>query len=352
MKDRTIFVTGGAGFIGSAVVRRLVADGYRRVVTIDALTYAGHRENLEQVEGAPNHRFVELDITDAHGLRSVFEEERPDAVLHLAAESHVDRSIDGPGAFVHTNVLGTQRLLDAARGHFATLTGFARDAFRFLQVSTDEVYGSLGPEGTFTEASPYRPRSPYAASKAGADHMARAYGHTYGLPVLVTNCSNNYGPYQYPEKLIPLTVLKALAGDPVPIYGDGSNVRDWLHVEDHVTGLLSVLHGGNPGATYLLGGSNERTNLEVVRAVLEVLNELAPSDRDHRDLITFVADRPGHDFRYAIDASRVRTELGWAPSTTFEQGIRSTVRWYLDHGSWCAAVTAGKYGLERLGSTP
>ena len=351
MKDRTIFVTGGAGFIGSAVVRRLVNDGYRRVVTIDALTYAGHRENLADVEDAPNHRFVELDITDANGLRALYEEERPDAVLHLAAESHVDRSIDGPEAFVHTNVLGTQRLLDATRRHFASLDGEAREAFRFLQVSTDEVYGSLGPEGAFTEESPYRPRSPYAASKAGADHLARAYGHTYGLPVLVTNCSNNYGPYQYPEKLIPLTILKALAGEAVPVYGDGSNVRDWLYVEDHVAGLLSVLDGGRPGETYLIGGSSERTNLDVVHTVLGVLNELVPSDQDYRKLITLVTDRPGHDFRYAVDASRVRSELGWAPSMAFEDGVRATVRWYLGHAAWCATVTAGRYGLERLGRT-
>ncbi len=350
MKDRTIFVTGGAGFIGSAVVRRLVNDGYRRVVTIDALTYAGHRENLADVEDAPNHRFVELDITDADGLRSIFEEERPDAVLHLAAESHVDRSIDGPEAFVHTNVLGTQRLLDAARRHFTSLNGAARDAFRFLQVSTDEVYGSLGAEGVFTEDSPYRPRSPYAASKAGADHLARAYWHTYGLPVLVTNCSNNYGPYQYPEKLIPLTLLKALAGEPVPVYGDGSNVRDWLHVDDHVAGLLAAMSEGRPGETYLIGGSNERTNLQVVHAILDALEDLAPSESDRRDLIRFVPDRPGHDLRYAVDATRIRQELGWRPQRSFEEGITSTVQWYLQHGDWCTSVTAGRYRLERLGS--
>ena len=321
-----------------------------RVVTIDALTYAGHRENLAEVEGAPNHRFVEMDITDASGLRSIFDEERPDAVLHLAAESHVDRSIDGPEAFVHTNVLGTQRLLDAARLYYGSLDGAERDTFRFLQVSTDEVYGSLGSEGVFTEESSYAPRSPYAASKAGADHLARAYGHTYGLPVLVTNCSNNYGPYQYPEKLIPLTIQKALSGQPVPVYGEGSNVRDWLYVEDHVSGLLSVLDRGAPGNTYLIGGSNERTNLEVVRTVLGIMNDFAPSDRDYLELITFVPDRPGHDFRYAIDASRLRTELGWEPATGFEAGMRATVRWYLDHSSWCAAVTDGRYGLERLGT--
>ncbi len=342
-------MTGGAGFIGSAVVRRLVGDGYRRVVTVDALTYAGHRESLAGADGAPNHRFVQLDITDAAGVRSLFEEERPDAVLHLAAESHVDRSIDGPEAFVRTNVLGTQHLLDAARRHLATLDGSGRDAFRFLHVSTDEVYGSLAAEGAFTESSPYRPRSPYAASKAGADHLARAYWHTYGLPVLVTNCSNNYGPYQYPEKLIPLTLLRALAGEPVPVYGDGTNVRDWLHVEDHVDGLLAVLGRGRPGETYLIGGSSERSNLQVVHAILDALADLVPAERDYRDLIRFVPDRPGHDFRYAVDATRIRRELGWRPQQSFEEGITSTVKWYLEHGDWCTSVTAGRYRLERLG---
>ena len=350
IEDKTFFVTGGAGFIGSAVVRRLVNDGARRVVTIDALTYAGHRENLADVADAPNHRFVELDVTDADGLRSIFEAERPDAVLHLAAESHVDRSIEGPEAFVHTNVLGTQRLLDAARRHHASLEGRARAGFRFLHVSTDEVYGSLGPEGVFTEDSPYRPRSPYAASKAGADHLVRAYGHTYDLPILVTNCTNNYGPYQYPEKLIPLILLKAMAGEPIPVYGDGSNVRDWLHVDDHVAGLLAVLAGGRPGETYLIGGANERTNLEVVHAILDALQDLAPTDRDRRELIHFVPDRPGHDLRYAVDATKIRRELGWRPQRSFEEGIATTAQWYLDRGDWCSSVTAGRYDLERLGS--
>ena len=350
LRDRTVLVTGGAGFIGSAVVRRLVALGVRRVVTADALTYAGHLENLTEVEDAANHRFVNLDITDAAGVQGLFEEERPDAVLHLAAESHVDRSIDGPEAFVRTNVLGAQALLEAARRHHATLPEAERAGFRFLQVSTDEVYGALGAEGAFTEASPYRPRSPYAASKAGADHLARAYFETYGLPVLVTNCSNNYGPYQFPEKLIPLTVLKALAGEPVPVYGNGSNVRDWLFVGDHVAGLLSVLERGRIGETYLIGGNSERSNLEVVRTVLGALNDLAPSDTDYRDLVTFVTDRPGHDFRYAVDASKVRGELGWHPTRSFEDGTRETVRWYLEHRDWCASVTGDRYALERLGT--
>jgi dTDP-glucose 4,6-dehydratase len=292
---------------------------------------------------------VELDITDAEGLRSIFAEERPDAVLHLAAESHVDRSIDGPEAFVRTNVLGTQRLLEATRGYLS-----GRDdatSFRFLHVSTDEVYGSLGPDdAAFSESSPYRPRSPYAASKAAADHLARAYHHTYGLPVIVTNCSNNYGPYQYPEKLIPLTILKALAGEPVPVYGDGSNVRDWLHVDDHVAGLLAVVDQGRPGETYLIGGSSERTNLQVVHAILRALEDLAPSERDRRDLIRFVPDRPGHDLRYAVDTTRVRRELGWRPTRTFDEGIASTVQWYLQHADWSTSVTSGRYRLQRLGS--
>ena len=351
MEQSTIFVTGGAGFIGSALVRDLVEGGLHRVVTIDALTYAGHRENLAQVEGAPNHRFVELDIAETEAMLGLFDEERPSAVLHLAAESHVDRSIDGPEAFVKTNVVGTMRLLDAARRYYATLDAARQKRFRFVQVSTDEVYGSLHADGAFTEGSPYRPRSPYAASKAGADHLARAYHHTYGLPVLVTNCSNNYGPYQFPEKLIPLTILKALAGDAVPVYGDGSNVRDWLYVDDHVSGLLDVLERGRPGETYLIGGNNERSNLEVVRTVLNAMNQLAPATTDYRDLITFVADRPGHDFRYAVDATRIRRELGWTPQHPFEEGIRDTVQWYLDHQAWCAVVTDGRYGLERLGES-
>ena len=348
---KTILVTGGAGFIGSAVVRRLVAEGRHRVVTLDALTYAGHRESLAEVEGTPNYRFVHLDILDAGGVSALLAEERPDAVMHLAAESHVDRSIDDPEAFVRTNVLGTQRLLEAVRRHLADREPAAAERFRFLHVSTDEVYGSLGPDDPpFTERSAYRPRSPYAASKAAADHLARAYRHTYGLPVIVTNCSNNFGPYQYPEKLIPLTVLKALAGEPVPVYGDGSNVRDWLYVEDHVSGLLAALERGRPGETYLIGGGNERSNLEVVRTVLGALNELAPAERDHRQLIAFVSDRPGHDFRYAVDAGKARNELGWRAQRGFDEAMRDTVRWFLEHGEWCSAVTRGRYALERLGS--
>ncbi len=351
MNDGTIFVTGGAGFIGSAVVRHLVLGRGNRVVTLDALSYAGHEENLAEVENAADHRFVRIDIADQDAVAALLAEERPAALLHLAAETHVDRSIDGPEAFVRTNVLGTQRLLEATRHYFAGLGSREKERFRFLQVSTDEVYGSLGPDDpAFTEASPYRPRSPYSASKAGADHLARAYHHTYGLPVIVTNCSNNYGPYQFPEKLIPLTILRALAHERVPVYGDGSNIRDWLHVEDHVSGLLAALEGGRQGETYLIGGENERSNLEVVRTVLGALNELAPAMFDYRDLIEFVPDRPGHDFRYAVDATKLRQQLGWAPERDFESGVLQTVGWYLDNRAWCTAVTNGRYGLERLGS--
>ncbi len=346
---RTLLVTGGAGFIGSALVRHLLEATDARVVTVDALTYAGHRETLAPVEAHPRHRFVQLDVTDADGLSALFAEERPVGVAHLAAETHVDRSIDDPEAFVRSNTLGTVRLLEASRRHHASLPPAERDAFRFLMVSTDEVYGSLGDEGAFDERSPYRPRSPYSASKAAADHFARAYFHTFGLPVLVTNCSNNYGPYQFPEKLLPLTLMRALAGQPVPIYGDGSNVRDWLYVEDHVVGLRAVLERGRVGDTYLIGGSSERTNLELVTTLLEVVQELAPGGRDYRELLSFVTDRPGHDHRYAVDASKIRSELGWAPSFELRDGLRATVAWYLDHRDWVRAVTDGRYDFERLG---
>jgi dTDP-glucose 4,6-dehydratase len=350
--DRPYLVTGGCGFIGSALVRHLLRETDAAVVNLDKLTYAGHPSTVAEVADSPRYQFVQADIADPEAVEAVFEEHRPRAVLHLAAESHVDRSIDGPGAFVQTNLVGTYTLLDAARRHWAGLPAPERDAFRFLHVSTDEVFGALGEEGAFSEDTPYDPRSPYSASKAGSDHLVRAWHHTYGLPVLVTNCSNNYGPYQYPEKLIPVVILKALANAPIPVYGVGGNVRDWLYVEDHVRALLAVLEGGTLGETYLVGGRSERRNLEVVRAICEVLDELTPpAEGSHADRITFVTDRPGHDWRYAIDPSKLERELGWRPQESFESGLRKTVAWYLAHRQWCGEVTEGRYGLERLGTT-
>lgn len=346
----TVIVTGGAGFIGSAVVRRLIRQGAERVVVLDALTYAGTRTSLSEVEGAPNLRFVQGDIADADVVRRLFEDERPAAVMNLAAESHVDRSIDGPGQFVTTNVVGTFTLLQAALDHWKTLEGDARAAFRFHHISTDEVYGSLGDEGLFTETTPYDPRSPYSASKAASDHLVSAWGHTYGLPVLISNCSNNYGPYHFPEKLIPLTILNALEGKPLPVYGTGSNVRDWLYVDDHAAALELILRKGEPGQTYNVGGRNERTNLQVVHAIADQLDAVRPlgGGRSRRDLIAFVADRPGHDQRYAIDASKLETELGWRAQETFETGLARTVQWYLDNEAWWAPLKA-RYTQERLG---
>jgi dTDP-glucose 4,6-dehydratase len=346
---KTILVTGGAGFIGSALVRHLVMYTEHRIVNVDKLSYAGNLASLAALKENPRHRFVQADITDRARMRALFGEEKPDAVMHLAAETHVDRSIDDPGAFIEANVVGTFALLEAARHYWSALDEEAKGAFRFLHVSTDEVYGSLGETGLFSEETPYSPRSPYSASKAASDHLARAWRHTYGLPVLITNCSNNYGPYQFPEKLIPITILKGLRGEPLPIYGRGDNVRDWLYVEDHVRGLLAVLERGRLGETYNIGGHGEKTNLEVVTMICEILDELAPKAYRHRELIAFVPDRPGHDLRYAIDASKIQRELGWGPRETFEAGLRKTVRWYLDNLSWCGEVTRGKYGLERLG---
>jgi dTDP-glucose 4,6-dehydratase len=338
-------VSGGAGFIGSAVVRELLArtDGF--VVVLDALTYAGGRDNLPD---DPRVVLIEGDVTDAQVVDELFETDRPARVLHLAAESHVDRSIDGPLAFVRTNVEGTAVLLEAARRYWSDLEGSAREAFRFVHVSTDEVFGSLGAEGAFAVDTPYAPRSPYSASKAGSDHLARAWQHTYGLPVVVTNCSNNYGPRQHPEKLIPHMILRALAGEPLPVYGAGSNVRDWLHVEDHARGLVDAALAGRPGATYLFGGGAERTNLEVVRALCRTLDELRPAGAPHDRAIAFVADRPGHDQRYAIDASSAREGLGWRPGRTFEDGLAETVGWYLAHDAW-SARRIGTAGLGRRG---
>ncbi len=347
----TWLVTGGAGFIGGNFVYRAVADGIR-VVVLDKLTYAGHRETLAPLEGREGFHFVQGDIADSALLGRLLREFQPEAIINFAAESHVDRSIDGPGDFIQTNVVGTFRLLEAARGYWQALDPARKAAFRLLHVSTDEVYGSLGPEGLFTEDTPYAPNSPYSASKAASDHLVRAWHHTYGLPVLTTNCSNNYGPYQYPEKLIPLVIHKILAAQPVPVYGTGENVRDWLYVEDHVRAIARVLEAGQPGEVYNIGGNAERQNIEVVRTLCAILDELRPDaqGRPHERLITFVDDRPGHDLRYAIDAGKIRRELGWQPRESFDSGMRRTVQWYLDHGDWVRAVTQGQYGGERLGT--
>ena len=354
-----MLITGGAGFIGANLVRHVLAATGARVVVVDKLTYAGSRRSLEGVLGDPRVAFVEADIADGPAMEALLREHRPTAVLNLAAETHVDRSIDGPRAFVATNLVGTFELLEAVRRHLTGLDPAARARFRFLHVSTDEVYGSLGPTGAFSETTAYAPNSPYAASKAGADHLVRAWHETYGLPALVTNCSNNYGPFQFPEKLIPLVILNALEGKPLPVYGDGGNVRDWLYVEDHCAGLLLALARGRPGARYNIGGAGERTNLQLVERLCALLDALAPAPANpalagrgitrYAELVTFVADRPGHDRRYAIDAGRIRTELGWRPGHDLETGLARTVRWYLDHRAWCEAVQAGSYRRERLG---
>ena len=352
----TLLITGGAGFIGSNLVQHALDHTSDRLVVVDKLTYAGSLLNLEQPLKDPRVTCVRADIADKIAMRRVFCEERPDAVLNLAAETHVDRSIDHPQPFIETNINGAFVLLETARQFVAELPADARASFRFLHVSTDEVYGSLGASGLFSEETPYAPTSPYAASKASADHLVRAYVHTYGLPALVTNCSNNYGPFQYPEKLIPLMILTAAAGKPLPIYGDGGNVRDWLHVEDHCAGILLVLRNGRVGEKYNVGGGNERTNLEIVDRICDALDELRPrrstpqpnNAASHRALKTFVPDRPGHDRRYAIDATKIRRELGWAPRRSFEDGLRATARWYLEHRDWCEAVQAGRC-RERLG---
>jgi len=346
----TIIVTGAAGFIGSALVRKLVAGGAHEVISIDALTYAGDMARLDAVSGDPRHQFVKLDVRDGGGLEELLGAKRPSIIYHLAAETHVDRSIDGPEAFVQSNTVGTLRLLEAARRYYAAASAAERAAFRVVNVSTDEVYGSLGAQGAFTEESPFAPRSPYSASKAGADHFAAAYFQTYGLPVMTTHASNNYGPYQFPEKLIPLALARALAGQPVPLYGDGSNVRDWLHVDDHVTALVRVGARGVAGETYLVGGGNERSNRELLDTLLAALNDLAPHSGDYRDLITLVADRPGHDFRYAVDTTKIGRELGWQPLVGFEEGMTATVGWYLANQEWTRRVADGRYRLERLGS--
>lgn len=350
-----ILVTGGAGFIGSAVIRHIIENTDDSVVNVDKLTYAGNLESLASVSDSPRYAFEQVDICDASTLNGVLQRHQPDAIMHLAAESHVDRSIDGPAAFMETNIIGTYTLLEATRQYWQAMEADRQVAFRFHHISTDEVYGDLeGPEDLFTETTPYAPSSPYSASKASSDHLVRAWLRTYGLPTLITNCSNNYGPYHFPEKLIPLMILNALEGKPLPVYGQGTQVRDWLYVEDHARALYKVATEGKVGETYNIGGHNEKQNIEVVHTLCELLEELVPTKPEginqYRDLITHVQDRPGHDLRYAIDASKIERELGWTPEETFESGIRKTVQWYLANNEWCQRVQDGSYRRERLGT--
>lgn len=353
MCAQTIVVTGGAGFIGSAVIRYLIEQTDAAVVNVDKLTYAGNLQTLASVSQNPRYRFEHADICKRQELERIMAEHKPTAILHLAAETHVDRSIDGPATFIETNVLGTYTLLEVARDYWMTLASDQQTCFRFHHVSTDEVFGSLGEQGLFSENSKYEPNSPYSASKASADHLVRAWHHTYGLPVVITNCSNNYGPFQYPEKLIPLMILNAIEGTPLPVYGQGNQVRDWLYVEDHARGLYRVLTRGRVGEVYTIGGLNEKTNLEVVNALCALLDERRPvrahGIRHYAELITYVQDRPGHDRRYAIDASKIERELGWVPNETFESGLAKTVQWYLNEVDWCRSVQARSYRRERLG---
>ncbi len=346
---RKVLVTGGAGFIGSAVCRHLVRETDAHVVNVDKLTYASNLSSLETVSEGPRYTFIQADICDRGGMDRVFAEHAPDAVVHLAAESHVDRSITGSDAFIRTNVLGTHTLLEAARAYWMRLPAEKSAAFRFLHVSTDEVYGSLGSDGSFTESTAYEPSSPYSASKAGADHLASAWFRTFGLPVIISNCSNNYGPYHFPEKLIPLMIINALEEKPLPVYGNGSNVRDWLYVEDHARALHLILTKGRPGEKYNVGGRNERTNLSVVEAICDMLDQLAPGRAPRRRLIAFVPDRPGHDLRYAVDAGKLEGELGWRAEDNFESGLAKTVRWFLDNRDWWEPLRQGVYSGERLG---
>ncbi len=352
VQNKTLLITGGCGFIGSNLVRSCLQEG-NRVINLDKLTYAGNRSSLADLETNTDYTFIHGDICDAELVRSILEEHHPAAILHLAAESHVDRSIDSPEEFIQTNIVGTFRLLSAALEYFGNLADEDKEHFRFLHVSTDEVFGSLGPEGFFNEETPYSPRSPYSASKASSDHLVRAFNHTYGLPVLVTNCSNNYGPFQFPEKLIPLVINSAIMGKDLPVYGDGMNIRDWLYVEDHCEALRLVLERGKPGQTYNIGGNSEKTNMEIVRTLCRILDELHPREdgMSYEDQITFVKDRPGHDRRYAIDSTKISRELGWKPKNTFNSGIRRTVEWYLENQDWVENVLSGKYRMERLGSS-
>jgi dTDP-glucose 4,6-dehydratase len=344
-----VLITGGAGFIGSAFCRHLAANEGWDILNVDKLTYAANQRSLDVVKALPNYRFVRADICDRETLDALFADFAPEAVAHLAAESHVDRSITGSAEFIRTNVLGTHVLLEAARAYWSRLSADLRGRFRFLHISTDEVFGSLGPTGYFTEQTSYDPRSPYSASKAASDHLVRAWHETYGLPTLISNCSNNYGPYHFPEKLIPLTILNALEGKPLPVYGDGQNIRDWLYVEDHVYALTLALLKGRPGQSYNVGGRSERTNLQVVHAICDLVDELSPMGHSRRELIRFVADRPGHDRRYAVDASKIQSELGWRPAETFESGLRKTIRWYLDNEAWWQPLRDRVYSGERLG---
>ncbi len=351
-----ILITGGAGFIGSALIRHLLHHTEHQVLNLDKLTYAGNLESLASIASHPRYRFAQLDIADQPGVRALLDEFQPEAVMHLAAESHVDRSIDGPSAFIQTNIVGTYALLEATRSYWQGLADDAKQGFRFHHISTDEVFGDLhGVDDLFTETTPYAPSSPYSASKAASDHLVRAWQRTYNLPVLVTNCSNNYGPYHFPEKLIPLVILNALEGKPLPVYGNGAQVRDWLFVEDHARALLKVVTEGKVGETYNIGGHNEQKNIDVVRAICALLEELAPEKPSgverYEHLITFVKDRPGHDLRYAIDASKIERELGWVPQETFATGLRKTVQWYLNNLDWCRHVQDGSYQRERLGAT-
>jgi dTDP-glucose 4,6-dehydratase len=340
---RKILITGGAGFIGSAVIRQLITETDATVINVDKLTYAGNLQSLMSVADNPRYCFEHVDICDAAKVTSLFLEHQPDAVMHLAAESHVDRSITGPAAFIETNIIGTYTLLNSAREYWSELCTERKNTFRFHHISTDEVYGSLGETGFFTENTAYQPNSPYSASKASSDHLVRAWHHTYGLPVVTTNCSNNYGPYHFPEKLIPLIILNACKGKPLPIYGKGDNIRDWLYVDDHARALRLVLERGRVGETYNIGGWNEKTNLEVVHAICAILDELRPQGEPYASLVTYVQDRPGHDHRYAIDASKIAHELGWKPLETFETGLRKTVQWYLTNTDWVDAVISGEY---------